>query len=43
VTPLPGGAIAYFIATFIIYWWHRLRHENDFLWLAFRDVNKSGT
>src|SRR5438874_1904190 len=26
-----GGAIAYFIATFVFYWWHRWRHEVDFL------------
>jgi sterol desaturase/sphingolipid hydroxylase (fatty acid hydroxylase superfamily) len=30
-----GGFIACFIATFIFYWWHRWRHESDFLWLGF--------
>ena len=30
VWPTVGGLIAYFIATFIFYWWHRWRHESDF-------------
>jgi sterol desaturase/sphingolipid hydroxylase (fatty acid hydroxylase superfamily) len=41
VSPLAGGAIAYFIATFIFYWWHRWRHERDFLWLAFHQIHHS--
>jgi sterol desaturase/sphingolipid hydroxylase (fatty acid hydroxylase superfamily) len=41
VPPAEGGAIAYFLATFIFYWWHRLRHENDFLWLAFHQIHHS--
>src|SRR6202035_3150816 len=24
-----GGLIAYFIATFVFYWWHRWRHERS--------------
>jgi sterol desaturase/sphingolipid hydroxylase (fatty acid hydroxylase superfamily) len=27
VGPAVGGLIAYFIATFVFYWWHRWRHE----------------
>jgi sterol desaturase/sphingolipid hydroxylase (fatty acid hydroxylase superfamily) len=41
VAPAAGGAIAYFVATVIFYWWHRLRHENDFLWLAFHQIHHS--
>jgi sterol desaturase/sphingolipid hydroxylase (fatty acid hydroxylase superfamily) len=41
VAPWWGGAIAYFIATFVFYWWHRLRHENNFLWLAFHQIHHS--
>ena len=41
VSPIVGGAIAYFIATFIFYWWHRWRHEYDFLWLAFHQIHHS--
>lgn len=39
--PLSGGIVAYFIATFVFYWWHRLRHENDFLWVAFHQIHHS--
>jgi len=24
--PLAGGVLAYFVATFVFYWWHRWRH-----------------
>lgn len=36
-----GGAIAYFIATFIFYWWHRWRHTIDFLWKHFHQIHHS--
>ncbi|MES2105301.1 MAG: sterol desaturase family protein [Pseudomonadota bacterium] len=39
--PVAGGCVAYFIATFIFYWWHRLRHENDFLWRVFHQIHHS--
>ena len=29
---ITGGLFAYFVATFVFYWWHRGRHESDFLW-----------
>lgn len=41
VTPAVGGVIAYFIATFVFYWWHRWRHENEFLWRAFHQIHHS--
>ena len=41
VSPLIGGLLAYFIATFVFYWWHRWRHESDFLWRAFHQVHHS--
>lgn len=40
-SPVLGGVIAYVIATFIFYWWHRWRHEVDFLWLAFHQIHHS--
>jgi sterol desaturase/sphingolipid hydroxylase (fatty acid hydroxylase superfamily) len=40
-SPLLGGALAYFIATFVFYWWHRWRHESDFLWAAFHQIHHS--
>ena len=39
--PVAGGLVAYFIATFLFYWWHRWRHESDFLWLAFHQIHHS--
>jgi sterol desaturase/sphingolipid hydroxylase (fatty acid hydroxylase superfamily) len=41
VSPAVGGLIAYFIATFIFYWWHRVRHENDLLWRLFHQIHHS--
>lgn len=28
ITDLQGAVLAYFIFTFVVYWWHRLRHES---------------
>jgi sterol desaturase/sphingolipid hydroxylase (fatty acid hydroxylase superfamily) len=39
--PAAGGFIAYFIATFIFYWWHRWRHESDVLWRIFHQIHHS--
>lgn len=36
-----GGFIAYFIATFVFYWWHRWRHEVDWLWIHFHQIHHS--
>ena len=41
VNPFFGGFIAYFIATFIFYWWHRWRHQFDFLWTRFHQIHHS--
>lgn len=41
VNPVTGGLIAYVIATFVFYWWHRWRHEVDFLWLHFHQIHHS--
>lgn len=36
-----GGLIAYFITTFIFYWWHRWRHDSNILWLLFHQLHHS--
>ncbi len=41
VNSVLGGFIAYFIATFVFYWWHRWRHEYDFLWVGFHQIHHS--
>lgn len=41
VGPASGGVIAYVIATFVFYWWHRARHESDVLWRLFHQIHHS--
>lgn len=41
VPPGVGGLIAYFIATFVFYWWHRWRHESAVLWRGFHQIHHS--
>ena len=36
-----GGVVAYVIATFVFYWWHRARHEVDWLWIGFHQIHHS--
>jgi len=37
-----SGAVAGYLAlTFVFYWWHRWRHEVDFLWRWFHQVHHS--
>ena len=40
-SPWLGGFIAYFIATFVFYWWHRWRHESNLLWRGFHQIHHS--
>ncbi|MFY0580712.1 sterol desaturase family protein [Cystobacter fuscus] len=41
LSPVPGGVLAYVIATFVFYWWHRARHESDLLWRLFHQIHHS--
>jgi sterol desaturase/sphingolipid hydroxylase (fatty acid hydroxylase superfamily) len=41
VGPVAGGLFAYFVATFVFYWWHRWRHEHDLLWRVFHQIHHS--
>ena len=41
VSSTVGGVLAYTIATFVFYWWHRWRHEIGFLWRAFHQIHHS--
>src|SRR5688572_5386403 len=36
-----AGLTAYFVATFVFYWWHRWRHESDWLWRVFHQIHHS--
>ena len=41
IPPLSGALIVYFVVTFIYYWWHRARHEINFLWLLLHQIHHS--
>lgn len=41
LAPGAAGFAAYFIATFVFYWWHRARHEVDWLWRHFHQIHHS--
>lgn len=44
VVSLPSyieGFVAYFIATFIFYWWHRYRHQSSLMWRLFHQIHHS--
>ena len=41
LSPIYGGMLAYFIATFVFYWWHRWRHESPLLWRLFHQIHHS--
>ncbi len=41
LSPVVGGVFAYFVATFVFYWWHRWRHESDVLWRLFHQIHHS--
>jgi sterol desaturase/sphingolipid hydroxylase (fatty acid hydroxylase superfamily) len=36
-----GAAVGYLVITFVYYWWHRWRHQSDFLWRWFHQVHHS--
>ncbi len=38
-----AALIAYFISTFIYYWWHRIRHESRFFWRLCHQLHHSAT
>lgn len=40
--PAPANALlAYFIFTFVVYWWHRLRHHSPTIWRIFHQLHHS--
>lgn len=36
-----SGFLGYLIITFIFYWWHRFRHDSDFLWRWLHQIHHS--
>jgi sterol desaturase/sphingolipid hydroxylase (fatty acid hydroxylase superfamily) len=41
LSPVAGGLVAYFISTLVFYWWHRWRHEVNWLWRGFHQIHHS--
>jgi len=41
VSPVVGGLLSYLIITFVFYWWHRWRHDIEFLWKTFHQLHHS--
>lgn len=41
MTPFAQGLLGWFIGTFVFYWWHRARHDVDFLWRVCHQVHHS--
>jgi sterol desaturase/sphingolipid hydroxylase (fatty acid hydroxylase superfamily) len=39
--PFAEGALAWFVGTFVFYWWHRARHASDVAWRVFHQVHHS--
>jgi len=39
--PTAGAVVGYLAITFVYYWWHRWRHDNDLLWRWFHQVHHS--
>ncbi len=40
--PILEGFVAWFVGTFVFYWWHRLRHKNGF-WHVFHQIHHSAS
>ena len=42
--PAPAAAlVAYFISTFVYYWWHRVRHESTLFWRLCHQLHHSAS
>ena len=36
-----AASVAYFVSTFVYYWWHRVRHESQFFWRLCHQLHHS--
>jgi sterol desaturase/sphingolipid hydroxylase (fatty acid hydroxylase superfamily) len=39
--PFLQGFLSWFVGTFVFYWWHRARHDCDFLWRVCHQIHHS--
>jgi sterol desaturase/sphingolipid hydroxylase (fatty acid hydroxylase superfamily) len=42
-SPFTCAVISYLVITFVFYWWHRWRHEYNFLWLLCHQLHHSAS
>jgi sterol desaturase/sphingolipid hydroxylase (fatty acid hydroxylase superfamily) len=40
---LAQGFVCWLVGTFVFYWWHRARHESDFLWRTLHQIHHSAS
>jgi len=43
LSPVQQGLFAWFIGTFIFYWWHRARHAYQWLWQGLHQIHHSAS
>jgi sterol desaturase/sphingolipid hydroxylase (fatty acid hydroxylase superfamily) len=41
MSPLLQGLVGWFLGTFVFYWWHRARHDLNFLWRVCHQIHHS--
>jgi len=41
--PVWQGFLAWFVGTFVFYWWHRARHSIDLLWIGLHQIHHSAS
>lgn len=41
--PVAQGLLGWFIGTFVFYWWHRARHDSNFLWRVCHQIHHSAS
>ena len=39
--PVLEGLLGWFVGTFVFYWWHRARHDSNFLWRVCHQIHHS--
>lgn len=39
--PIPAALVAYLVSCFVFYWWHRFRHESNWLWRVCHQIHHS--
>jgi sterol desaturase/sphingolipid hydroxylase (fatty acid hydroxylase superfamily) len=41
MSPFVQGLLGWFVGTFVFYWWHRVRHDVNFLWRVCHQIHHS--